>query len=85
LCPFNIIVIYLSDKIIGGIILGPSVLGKDNKYLTTIFPKASLNYLSIVANIGLTLYLFLIGLELDVGLLRANAYKTGGIALTGTL
>lgn len=85
MCPFHIIVIYLSDKILGGIILGPSVLGKDNKYLTTIFPKASLNYLSIVASIGLTLYLFLIGLELDVGLLRANAYKTGGIALTGKL
>ena len=63
--------------------MGPSALGKNKKYLHTIFPAESLSYLSIVANIGLTLYLFLIGLELDVALLRANAYKTGGIALTG--
>lgn len=58
-------------------------MGKNKTYLNTIFPSSSLNYLSLVANIGLVLYLFLIGLELDVKLLRANAYRTGGIALAG--
>ena len=48
-------------EIIGGILLGPSAIGRNEYYLTRIFPTKSLSYLSLVANIGLVLYLFLIG------------------------
>lgn len=52
-------------EVIGGICLGPSVLGLIPGFTDTIFPTKSLPYLALVSNIGLVLYLFLVGLELD--------------------
>ena len=60
-------------EVIGGILLGPSALGRNKNYLNKIFPTASLSYLSLVANIGLVLYLFLVGLELDPRSLATHA------------
>lgn len=70
-------------EIIGGILLGPSAIGRDKTYLAQIFPKTSLSYLGLVAEIGLVLYLFLVGLELDPKLLLSHARKAGGIAVIG--
>lgn len=72
-------------EIIGGIILGPSAIGRNKAYLTTIFPTASLGYLGIVANIGLVLYLFIVGLELDPLLLMTHAKRAGGVAIVGMI
>jgi Kef-type K+ transport system membrane component KefB len=70
-------------EIIGGILLGPSAIGRNQDYLSKIFPTSSLSNLSIVANIGLTLYLFLVGLELDPKLLMSHLKNAGGIAISG--
>ena len=59
-------------EILGGILLGPSGIGRCNAFLNTIFPESSMMYLELVANIGLVLYIFLIGLEIDSSLLRKN-------------
>jgi Kef-type K+ transport system membrane component KefB len=70
-------------EIIGGILLGPSALGRNEYFLNKIFPKESLDYIGLIAEIGLVLYLFLIGLELDPRKLSSHAKKAGSIALVG--
>lgn len=72
-------------EIIGGILLGPSALGRDGFFATRIFPSSSLGYLGIVADVGLILYLFLVGLELDPRLLASHARKVGAVALFGMI
>ncbi|KAL8856560.1 MAG: hypothetical protein Q9178_006875 [Gyalolechia marmorata] len=59
-------------EIIGGILLGPSVLGRIPGFSDAIFPTESLPTLSLAANLGLVLFLFLVGLEVDLRLLLKN-------------
>ncbi|XP_065621160.1 cation/H(+) antiporter 18-like [Quercus suber] len=70
-------------EIIGGILLGPSALGRSKSYMQAIFPPKSLPVLDTLANIGLLLFLFLAGLELDLKSLRQTGKKALGIALAG--
>ena len=69
--------------ILGGIILGPSVLGKIPSFSATIFPLTSMPTLGVIANFGLTLYLFTVGLELDNQLLRSYMDKAVLISVCG--
>lgn len=66
-------------------LLGPSAIGRNKDYLTRIFPASSLEYLGLVANFGLVLYLFLIGLELDPQLVASHFKKAGAIAIIGMI
>lgn len=54
-----------AEQVIGGIILGPTVCGRIPGFTQHVFPDASRPYLSLTANIGLVLFLFLVGLEID--------------------
>ncbi|KAL6712640.1 hypothetical protein ACN47E_000517 [Coniothyrium glycines] len=60
------------SEIIGGIILGPSVMGRIPGFTDSIFPRAAMSNLNLVANLGLTLFLFIIGLEVDLRFLLSN-------------
>ena len=53
-------------EVIGGILLGPSVMGRIPGFTDAIFPIESIPNLSLVANLGLVLFLFLVGLEVDL-------------------
>eukprot|EP00026_Physarum_polycephalum_P002006 Phypoly_transcript_02010.p1 GENE.Phypoly_transcript_02010~~Phypoly_transcript_02010.p1 ORF type:complete len:905 (+),score=176.30 Phypoly_transcript_02010:146-2860(+) len=67
-------------EVITGIILGPTVLGSIPGYLSNLFTPASLAIVNVFANIGLIFFMFLIGIELDVGLLKRNAKSASIIA-----
>jgi Kef-type K+ transport system membrane component KefB len=60
-------------EVIGGILLGPSALGQNTHFSLSIFPPSSIKYIDLVATVGLILYLFVIGLELDPRLLFKNS------------
>ncbi|KAF9445369.1 hypothetical protein P691DRAFT_777613 [Macrolepiota fuliginosa MF-IS2] len=70
-------------EIIGGIILGPSAFGRIPGFTKHIFPAESKPYLSLTANIGLCLFLFLVGLEIDTGVIKSNARTSATVALAG--
>lgn len=59
-------------EVLGGIILGPSVMGRIPGFIDAIFPTASIPSLNVVANLGLILFLFLVGLETDLRFLMSN-------------
>ncbi|RYP61382.1 hypothetical protein DL769_007740 [Monosporascus sp. CRB-8-3] len=59
-------------EVIGGILLGPSVLARIPHFKDEIFPTASMPVLNNVANLGLLLFLFLIGLEVDIRMFTNN-------------
>ncbi|GAA4396976.1 hypothetical protein GCM10023187_05700 [Nibrella viscosa] len=62
-------------EIIAGILLGPSVLGLVAPGISRfLFPASSLPGLQSLSQIGLILFMFIIGLELDVNQIRKMAY-----------
>ncbi|KAL6303874.1 Sodium/hydrogen exchanger family-domain-containing protein [Sparassis latifolia] len=72
-------------EIIGGILLGPTAFGRIPGFTQHIFPSQSLPYLSLVANIGLCMFLFLVGLEIDGAIVKRNARMSAVVALAGMI
>ncbi|KAG6376879.1 Sodium/hydrogen exchanger family-domain-containing protein [Boletus reticuloceps] len=70
-------------EVLGGILLGPTAFGRIPGFTDSIFPPVSLPYLSLVANIGLCLFLFLVGLEIDANVVARNARMSAVVSLAG--
>ncbi len=65
------------SEVIAGIMLGPSLLGRISPdAMTFLFPAEVLPILGMLAQLGIILYMFLVGLHLDASLLRARAHST---------
>lgn len=62
-------------EVVAGIVLGPSVFGMFfPEYMAFLFPKASLPNLQFLSQIGLLLFMFVIGMELDIKVLKSKAH-----------
>jgi Kef-type K+ transport system membrane component KefB/nucleotide-binding universal stress UspA family protein len=66
---------HVIGEIIAGILLGPSLLGAIwPSAFDFVFPPELMSYLDVLAQIGLIFYMFLVGLELDFGLMRGRGH-----------
>ncbi|KAI5241199.1 hypothetical protein E4T43_05623 [Aureobasidium subglaciale] len=70
-------------EVIGGVLLGPSVMGRIPGFTATIFPAAAQPNLALVANLGLVLFLFIVGLEVDLRYLASNWKIALSVGLAG--
>ena len=72
-------------EVIGGVILGPTIMGRIPGFRQTIFPTESIPMLTLTANIGLVLFLFLVALEIDTRLLRRNIVASATVSIAGLI
>ena len=71
-------------EIVAGIVLGPSLFGLYfPESFQVLFPPQSLDNLYFVSQIGLILFMFAIGLDLDLGVLKTKSYDAVTISATG--
>ena len=62
-------------EIVAGIVLGPSLLGNLFPGLAHfLFPPESMGNLQFLSQLGLILFMFVIGMELDLGVIRKQAF-----------
>lgn len=72
-------------EVLGGILLGPSVLGHIPNFTATLFPPQSIPTLNAFSNLGLIFFLFLVGLETDVRFLISNWRIAASVSLLGMI
>ncbi|KAK7457833.1 K(+)/H(+) antiporter [Stygiomarasmius scandens] len=72
-------------EVLGGILLGPTAFGRIPGFTEHIFPPDSIPFLSLTANIGLCLFLFLVGLEIEGAVIKRNAKMSVTVALAGMI
>jgi Kef-type K+ transport system membrane component KefB len=63
-------------------VIGPTAMGQIPGFTKHIFPAQSLPSLSLVANIGICLFFFTVGLEIDANIITRDARSSLFIALS---
>jgi Kef-type K+ transport system membrane component KefB len=66
-------------EIAAGVLLGPSLLGIELS--GEIFPVDQRGFLDILARIGLVLFMFVVGLELDISLVKGRGKVAGSVSV----
>ena len=73
-------------EVVGGIMLGPSLFGRIAPDAAAfVLPADAAPFLSIISQLGVILYMFLVGLELDLAVLRTKARITIAISNAGII
>ena len=68
-------------EVIAGILLGPSLLGRIAPDIAAyVLPSSVAPFLGVIAQLGVMLYMFMVGLQLNAGLLRSRAHATVAIS-----
>ncbi|ESW31841.1 hypothetical protein PHAVU_002G272700 [Phaseolus vulgaris] len=73
------------SELMGGIILGPSVLGKSKAFADVIFPPRGKILIETMANVGIVYFMFLVGVGMDATSLRRIGSKAVAIAVVGMI
>jgi len=73
-------------EVLAGILLGPSLLGNlAPEVMHSIFPSAVLPSLTTISQVGIVIFMFLVGLELDVSSVRDRKRTVLGVSTAGIL
>lgn len=74
-------------EMVAGIVLGPSLFGLllPDWHQRLFGPKETAQVLYCLAQLGLAIYMFLVGVEFNVGLLRQRGKVAGAVSLSGML
>ena len=68
-------------EIVAGIVLGPSVLGAVlPRFSHFVFTDQMLPFLDVLAQVGLIFFMFLVGLELDVRLIKGRGHTAATVS-----
>jgi Kef-type K+ transport system membrane component KefB len=71
-------------EMVTGILLGPSVLGAlEPAFQSHVFPPESRPIIYSVSQVGIALYMFMVGLEFQNDLLRDHIRRATAVSLTG--
>lgn len=69
-------------EILAGIMLGPTILGTlPGDLPTVLFPMEVRPYLGMLAQLGLVIFMFIVGLELDLSLIKGKERVAAGISV----
>ena len=76
-------------EILAGVLIGPTVLGgrietggiEGAGLVDWLYPPEAFSFLNLTAQVGLVLYMFIVGIELDRRLLRGRGRQIGAVAL----
>ena len=70
-------------EIVAGICLGPSLLGKG--LVNDLFPVEVRPFLRVIAEVGLVVFMFVVGLEVDLASIRRSGRAAAAISFTSIL
>jgi len=63
----------VNGEVLAGILLGPSLLGP--KISALVLPPEIAPFLQVIAQLGVILYMFMVGLDLNAGLIKGRAHS----------
>ncbi len=71
-------------EMIAGVLMGPSLFGLFFPELQThLFPEESLKFLYVGAQLGVGLYMFLVGVEFKTELFRSRVRSAAAVSVSG--
>jgi Kef-type K+ transport system membrane component KefB len=74
----------VTSEMIAGVLIGPSLFGMFfPEAQAALFPKPTMTVLYSAAQLGLVLYMFLIGCAFDIGLIRGRARSAFSVSFAG--
>ncbi|TKY60437.1 Cation/H(+) antiporter 15 [Spatholobus suberectus] len=73
------------SEMLGGILLGPSVLGKNKTFSDAVFPQRSVILIETMSNVGILYFMFLVGVGMDASAIRRIGRKAVAIGVVGMI
>ncbi|XP_059298439.1 cation/H(+) antiporter 15-like [Lycium ferocissimum] len=71
------------SQILGGVILGPSVIGKNGQLSSKVFPSKGRSVLDTVSVFGFMLFIFQIGVKIDLSIVLKSSRKALAVGILG--